>query len=357
VIDPIFFLLVILLTVSLLNGFFGVRYWPRYIAAVLPGVFILSYAGMGALILAFSSCALFFGLFLISRSAGSKWVKNYLPYFGLLLLLVPDFEKAWAEGNLLFIGSAFYIIRLFVTVKESIKNSLTISDYLLSSGLATFFFASLFTGPVFNGIDIHEQLKREEPGRIGDGLFKLLEGFVFILPVSQAVVYLQGKNAILQNGIDLFLIPEILHYVGQPALAFLFVFTTFFGYSKVAEGVANLMGFEVPVNFNQPHKSKNFADFWRRWHRSMADFVMKYLYLPIAINFRNPKLGLVAAFVFMGLWHDITLGYFVWGIAHSTALIVLQPRLVAPAFPVFLARVITLTFVVYVSYLANHVLQ
>lgn len=355
-IDPIFLLYIILVTGSALIGVFGVSYWPRYFLAVLPGVLILAYAGAQALLLAVISLLFFFVLFLFARKSSSKRVKNYLPYLGLTTLLVPDYFAAWEQGDLLFIGSAFFIIRQFVTVKECIKDSADIADYARSSVIATFFFASLFTGPVFSGYNVHQQLLKKLPGDLRDGFFKVLEGFAFILPVSQAVNYLQGSIDLLQAESNSWLGMIAYDFLADPILAFIFVFTTFFGYSKVAEGVANLMGFEVPVNFNQPHKSTSFSNFWQRWHRSMADFVMKYLYFPISINLRNPKLGLFVAFVFMGLWHNLSAGYFVWGLAHSSALIWLQPIVSGPGFPVFWARVITLTFVVYISYIANYVL-
>lgn len=197
------------------------------------------------------------------------------------------------------------------------------------------------------------------------GLYKLLEGFVFILPLTKLVTVCQNRTseaiAYLENWgivfIDAATTEILLRMILDPLLAFLFIFVTFFGYSRVAEGVALLMGFEVPENFRQPFNSQNFSDFWQRWHRSMADFVMKYLYLPVSIHFKNPKLGLIGAFIFMGLWHKVSLGYLFWGIAHGSALIWLQPILISPNFSRLLARFMTLTFVIYVSYIANHLIS
>jgi len=191
-------------------------------------------------------------------------------------------------------------------------------DFFISMGLASFFFASLFTGPVFSGLDIHRQLSSKQDAQNGLGFFKLLEGIVFVIPVSQIIIFMQTKLGAIASSKSLLIFLDI---TAQPILAFAFVFSTFFGYSKIAEGTAHLFGFRVPENFNQPHKSASFSDFWQRWHRSMADFVMKYLYLPISINFKNPKLGLIVAFVFMGLWHNLSVGYLIWGLAHGFALI------------------------------------
>lgn len=237
------------------------------------------------------------------------------------------------------------------------KLNVSPKNFILSFGLATFFFASLFTGPVFSGYDAHTKLREMRQTDTELGLFKILEGFVFILPLSQLVTYSQQTISQYNQDSSLFIVDIAIRGGITPLLTFLFVFTTFFGYSKVAEGVAHLLGFNVPRNFNQPYKSTSFSDFWQRWHRLMADFVMKYLYLPISIHLKNPKLGLMSGFVFMGLWHNLSLGYLVWGIAHGGALIWIQPKLHPDKIPVFAARIITLTYVVYISYLANYWLK
>jgi len=353
-IDPMAFLLIILVTCGILNGCFNPGYVNRYIAAIVPGFVILAYSSAETFFFAIISLVIFSVLFLLSRNSKNKRIKNYLPYVGLILLLLPDYASAFKNRDILYLGSAFFIVRQFVTVKECVKQGISKNDYFLSSGLATFFFASLFTGPVFSGYDTHQQLKKNNPAEVKSGLFKLIEGFAFILPVSASISWLQNQMNIIERKNDELIVELASQFLAHPLLAFAFVFATFFGYSKVAEGVANLMGFTVPENFRQPHKSKNFSDFWQRWHRSMADFVMKYLYLPISINLKKPKVGLFAAFVFMGLWHNVSWGYLVWGLAHGAALVWIQPLMASGKINPTISRVITLAFVIYVSYIANH---
>jgi len=271
-IDPVFLLVLILFVAGTLNSVFKPAYLPRYIAASAPGLIILAYGGWEALFLAIFSLIVFSILFLLARKSRNKRVKNFLPYLGLFSLLIPDYSNALENWNILFIGSAFFIIRQFVTVKECIKQTIEFRVFLLSSGLATFFFASLFTGPVFSGLSTHQQLEENLASKNRDGLFKLLEGFTYILPITSGINYLQSEVVTHHSYILSYpVLPTIVDMLITPLLAFLFIFTSFFGYSKVAEGVANLLGFDVPVNFNQPQKSKNFADFWQRWHRKPWD--------------------------------------------------------------------------------------
>ena len=100
-IDPVAFLLVILVTCGILNGFFNPGYVSRYIAAIVPGFIILGYASTQTFFFAIISLLIFSCLFFISRSAKNKRIRNYLPYAGLLLLLFPDYASAFKNMDIL----------------------------------------------------------------------------------------------------------------------------------------------------------------------------------------------------------------------------------------------------------------
>src|SRR5680860_1680894 len=62
------------------------------------------------------------------------------------------------------------------------------------------------------------------------------------------------------------------------------VYADFSGYTDIAIGVALLMGFTLPTNFNSPYKAKNVGEFWKRWHMSLSSWLKDYLYIPIGGN-------------------------------------------------------------------------
>lgn len=110
-------------------------------------------------------------------------------------------------------------------------------------------------------------------------------------------------------------------------LFLVYVFFEFCGYSFIALGVGRLLGVPTPLNFNHPYIASNFGDFWARWHMSLGDFAKRNIYNPLLITLiRQLKLrstrsryaanvfALWAPFVFIGFWHDVTLGFLVWGI-------------------------------------------
>ncbi len=108
------------------------------------------------------------------------------------------------------------------------------------------------------------------------------------------------------------------------------IFADFAGYSLIAIGLAALLGYRLPDNFNFPYISRSFAEFWTRWHMSLSSWLKEYLYLPLGGN----RLGrsrtyanLIIVMVLGGLWHGAGLSYAVWGAWHGLALAVERPFL------------------------------
>ncbi len=106
-----------------------------------------------------------------------------------------------------------------------------------------------------------------------------------------------------------------------------YIFLEFWGYSLIALGVGRLIGISTPVNFNHPYLSTTFGEFWTRWHMSLGTFVARNIYNPMMLFFirrfggQNKKflfvfniIALCCPFIFIGLWHHISWGFFWWGL-------------------------------------------
>lgn len=128
------------------------------------------------------------------------------------------------------------------------------------------------------------------------------------------------------------------------------LFFDFAGYSAMAIGIGQMLGFHFPENFNHPYLARSIQDFWRRWHLSLSSWIRDYLYVPMGGNrgsrfatYRNLLLTMAIA----GLWHGSDSWNFVlWGLAHGVALCVARawPDDRLPMAP-WLARLSTLLFV------------
>lgn len=129
------------------------------------------------------------------------------------------------------------------------------------------------------------------------------------------------------------------------------LFFDFAGYSAMAIGLGQMMGFHFPENFNNPYLARNIQDFWRRWHLSLSSWIRDYLYIPLGGNrfgawktYRNLLLTMGIA----GLWHGgDSWNFLFWGVAHGVALSVnkLWNEARLPALPSVVAHTLTLVFV------------
>jgi D-alanyl-lipoteichoic acid acyltransferase DltB (MBOAT superfamily) len=94
----------------------------------------------------------------------------------------------------------------------------------------------------------------------------------------------------------------------------------FSGYSDMAVGLAWLLGFQFPQNFNSPFKAVNISDFWRRWHMSLSSWFRDYLFIPLGGSQGGAKrtvLNLVVTMFLAGLWHGAAWTFVVWGLVHG----------------------------------------
>ncbi|MGF6916603.1 MBOAT family O-acyltransferase [Paraburkholderia sp. 40] len=129
------------------------------------------------------------------------------------------------------------------------------------------------------------------------------------------------------------------------------LFFDFAGYSAMAIGLGQMLGFRFPENFNHPYLASSIQDFWRRWHLSLSSWIRDYLYIPLGGNrhgewqaCRNLLLTMAIA----GLWHGgDSWNFLLWGLVHGIALMVarLWRRFDMLSMPSWLSHVLTLVFV------------
>jgi D-alanyl-lipoteichoic acid acyltransferase DltB (MBOAT superfamily) len=357
-IDSVSYLIVILLVVGLSHALLPYDRRSRLFWIVAPGLFLLFITHPLVLAFAFACFALSAAVFLLGRSVARPRFKARIPYAILLLLFVPDLMRLASDAPILWLGSAFFIIRQMMTVAQGIKDEVTLRQFIPALLTASFFFAALPSGPVFNGHRAWDRLKQESPPEYGEGCYRLFEGFVYIFAVAGFAAMAVAAFASMQGeivGPYGFAAILALRLVAEPLASFGFLFATFYGYSRMAEGSALLFGFEVPQNFNKPHLARDLGDFWKRWHRSMADFVMQYIYLPLLVTTARAKLALIAAFVFMGLWHELSLPFLLWGIGHGVGLAFFLPWAQRRGIGPTALRAASLTYVLLLSSIAHGV--
>jgi len=183
---------------------------------------------------------------------------------------------------LLPVGISFYT---FQTISYSIdvyRKHITPVRNILDFGFYVSFFPQLVAGPIVRAADFIPQLYKPyklTQHQFGLALFWILKG------LSKKVII---GDYIAVNFIDrIFDNPTM--FTGFENLMALYgyslqVYADFSGYTDIAIGVALLMGFTLPVNFNSPYKAKNVGEFWKRWHISLSSWLKDYLYIPLGGN-------------------------------------------------------------------------
>jgi alginate O-acetyltransferase complex protein AlgI len=113
-------------------------------------------------------------------------------------------------------------------------------------------------------------------------------------------------------------------WVGSLAYTFQIYFD-FSGYSDMAIGLAKMMGFKFPENFNNPYISQSITEFWRRWHITLGSWMKNYLYIPLGGNKVSTKrlyFNLWLVFLTSGLWHGASWSFVFWGAFHGFFLVI-----------------------------------
>lgn len=108
------------------------------------------------------------------------------------------------------------------------------------------------------------------------------------------------------------------------------IFADFAGYSLIAIGLAALLGYRLPDNFNFPYSARSISDFWRRWHISLSSWLRDYLYIPLGGNRHGTwrtNFNLMTVMVLGGLWHGAAWSFALWGLWHGIGLVLERPFL------------------------------
>jgi D-alanyl-lipoteichoic acid acyltransferase DltB (MBOAT superfamily) len=105
------------------------------------------------------------------------------------------------------------------------------------------------------------------------------------------------------------------------------IYADFSGYTDIAIGVAQLLGFRFPQNFDRPYTAVSIQDFWRRWHMTLSRWLRDYLYIPLGGNrngVRRTYVNLMITMTLGGLWHGAAWNFVVWGVLHGAFLVIGQ---------------------------------
>lgn len=216
---------------------------------------------------------------------------------------------------LLPLGISFFTFQQISFVVDVYKGDIKGYNFIEYT-LFVSFFPQLVAGPIVLHDELIPQFKDET--RYSIDLHRFTEGLrYFIIGLSKKTLLADSLSFIADAGFV-----KNMHWDLCTTLLIIFSYTfqlyfDFSGYSDMAIGLGKMLNFDLPVNFDQPFKSKNIAEFWRKWHTSLLRFMTRYVYYPLGGSrkgFIRTLINIMIVFFISGLWHGAGWTFIIWGI-------------------------------------------
>ena len=208
-----------------------------------------------------------------------------------------------------------YLIDVY---RRDVRAERSIRDMVLYIAM----FPQLVAGPLVRYKKIAGELHRPRItlDRTADGIR------LFMIGLAQKVLI---ANTVSASADAIFALPQgelstLLAWVGIVCYT-VQIYFDFAGYSNMAIGLALMIGFTFPINFNYPYVARSMTDFWRRWHISLSSWFRDYVYIPLGGNRVSPArtyVNLTVVFLLCGIWHGANWTFVVWGLAHGLLLVI-----------------------------------
>jgi D-alanyl-lipoteichoic acid acyltransferase DltB (MBOAT superfamily) len=246
---------------------------------------------------------------------------GYFKYTNFFLSTADNIAgTSWLAHVVLPVGISFYTFMAISYVVDTYRGE------LVPASLARFavfqaFFPHLVAGPIVRASELLPQLeKARDPRRVdvSRAFFLIISGLFLKVVIAShlATNIVDDVFAAPNRHSSLEVLVAIYGYAVQ-------IFADFCGYTNIAIGIALLLGFEFPQNFNSPYTAVSLQDFWRRWHMTLSRWLRDYLYIPLGGNRKGRLLtyrNLMLTMLLGGLWHGAAWTFVIWGGIHGLGL-------------------------------------
>lgn len=249
-----------------------------------------------------------------------------LAYFKYTNFFVNSLSRLFGQEPIMLniilpIGISFYVFSA-ISYLVDVKREKISSRNLIDVALYLSFFPKITSGPLQKSKDFFNQM---------DSNRKI--GWNTLSPGIQIFMFGLFKKIVLADRLSLFVnqvyrTPNVFGSltVFLATIAYsLQIYFDFSGYSDMAIGVARILGFIFPSNFNLPYLSHNVTELWKRWHITLSSFLHEYLYITLGGNKKGifkTYGNLILTMLLGGIWHGANWTYIVWGGLHGSALVV-----------------------------------
>lgn len=221
--------------------------------------------------------------------------------------------QAPAVDVLLPVGISFYTFQALGYTMDVYRGKVRAERNFFKYALFVSFFPQLVAGPIERTENLLRQFDEKHKlsfESVRSGFLLMLWGYFLKLVLADRIAIF--VDAVYSN-------PITYHgwYLIVASVLFAFqIYCDFAGYSTIAKGAAEMMGFRLMDNFNAPYFSRSVSEFWRRWHISLSSWFKDYLYIPLGGSKKGKArrfANLMIVFLVSGLWHGAQWSFVVWG--------------------------------------------
>ena len=240
----------------------------------------------------------------------------YFKYFNFVLSsLYAVLQREYLLRDIVLpIGISFFTFKGISYVADVFSGKQKAERNIIAVALYISLFPQILSGPIERFGTIEKELKQ-----------RTITAENFAYGTERFIIGL-FKKAVLANTLGS-LVDEIwqggagsafsaVAWIGSIAYT-LQIYYDFSGYSDMAIGTGEMLGFHFNENFRQPYVSCSMTEFWRRWHISLSSWFRDYLYIPLGGNRRHLYRNLIIVFIATGIWHGAAWNFIVWGVFHG----------------------------------------
>ena len=233
------------------------------------------------------------------------------------------FYNVSAFHVLLPVGISFYTFQALSYTIDVYRGDIKPEKHLGIFALYVSFFPQLVAGPIERSRNLLPQFFEKHDfdyQNVTEGLKIMLWGFFKKIVIADRLALYVNQvynNPADHTGLSIWLATYFFAFQ---------IYCDFSGYSDIAIGAAQVMGYRIMTNFDRPYFSKSIIEFWRRWHISLSTWFRDYLFIPLNLQLRNFRsfgigLSVFITFLLCGLWHGANWTFILWGCLHGVFLI------------------------------------
>lgn len=219
------------------------------------------------------------------------------------------------------IGISFYTFQTMSYTIDVYRGEARVQKNILDFGVYVTMFPQLIAGPIVKYRDVQDRLSHRAVSLdfVSAGMKRFCLGLAKKVLLANNI----GELWVTVSGMGFGERSTLTAWLGILAFAFQIYFD-FSGYSDMAIGLGEMLGFRFPENFNYPYISASVTEFWRRWHISLGSWFREYVYIPLGGNRKGmirQILNILIVWLLTGIWHGAGWNFLLWGLWFAIALI------------------------------------